>query len=325
MNTLEPKKLAIIRILQILEEYSDINHPLTQEVIAEILLREYGLTVERKAISRNLSRLREAGYEIESSRAGTYLAERKFEDSELHLLIDGVLSSRHITAKHSKDLIDKLCGLSNKYFASHMKHIHSVNDWNKSENQNLFYNIELIDEAIENSKQVKFDYNKYGTDKKLHKTATHTASPYQLILHNQRYYLMALNERHGNIIYYKVDRITNMSVTKEKSTPIRSVKGYENGIDYSKFSSALPYMFADGTETITFYASEVVVDQIMDWFGNSTKFENTDGKIKVTVKASSMAMEFWAMQYLNYVEILTPECLRQKISDNIKNASEKYV
>lgn len=160
MNALEPKKLALIRILQILQRYSDEKHPLTQDEIAGFLEREYGIVIERKAISRNMSLLKEAGIEIESGRDGSWLSIREFEDSELHMLIDGVLSSRHITAKHSKDLIDKLCGLSNKYFRSHVKNIHSVNEWSKTDNQALFYNIELIDDAIEKGCQIEFDYNK---------------------------------------------------------------------------------------------------------------------------------------------------------------------
>ena len=83
------------------------------------------------------------------------------------MLIDGVLCSKYITAKHSADLIDRLCGLSNKYFRSHVKNIYSVNDWSKTDNQALFYNIELIDIAIEQSQRIAYDYNKIGIDKKL--------------------------------------------------------------------------------------------------------------------------------------------------------------
>lgn len=140
MESFEPKKLALIRIWQILKEYSDYDHPLTQDDVARHLESDYGIVIERKAISRNISLLKEAGIEIESRRAGSYLEGRDFEDSELKLLIDGVLCSKHITAKHSKDLIDRLCGLSNKYFRSHVKNIYSVNDWSKTDNQALFYN-----------------------------------------------------------------------------------------------------------------------------------------------------------------------------------------
>ena len=154
MESFEPKKLALIRIWQILKEYSDYNHPMTQEDISRHLENDYGIVIERKAISRNISLLKEAGVEIESRRAGSYLEYRDFEDAELHMLIDGVLSSKHITARHSKDLIERLCRLSNKYFKSSVKHIFSVNDWSKTDNQALVYNIELIDTAIEKCYQL---------------------------------------------------------------------------------------------------------------------------------------------------------------------------
>lgn len=325
MDTLEPKKLALIRILQILKRYSDINHPLTQEDIANYLERDYKIILERKAISRNISLLKEAGFEIESSRSGCYLEEREFEDAELRMLIDGVLSSKHITAKHSKDLIEKLCDMSNIYFRSHIKNVYSVNDWSKTDNQALFYNIEIIDEAIEQGKRIKFDYNRYGTDKKLYRTSTHRVSPYQLILHNQRYYLMALNEMWHNMAYYRLDRITNMTISDKPLTPIHSVDGYESGINYKEISTALPYMYTDKPQEVEMIADIGVVDQIVDWFGNEVEIENLDEKrIKVKIKVSLLAMEYWAMQYLNVVEITKPLELRQKLKDNLDNAVKKY-
>ena len=177
MESFEPKKLALIRVLQILEKHSDCEHPIKHDKIVDLLESEYGLTIERKAIGRNISLLNEAGYDIETTKKGSYLATRTFEDSELKLLIDGVLSSKHITPKQSKELIEKLCGLANKYFKKHVKNIYSVQDWNKTENVAVFYNIEIIDEAIELERQIKFNYNKYGADKKMHRSAIHTVSP----------------------------------------------------------------------------------------------------------------------------------------------------
>lgn len=35
-------------------------------------------------------------------------------------------------------------------------------------------------------------------------------------------------------------------------------------------------------------------------------------------------MEFWAMQYLNAVQVLTPLALRKKIEENVLAAAKKY-
>lgn len=326
MESFEPKKLALIRIWQILKDYSDFDHPLTQEDIAVKLQNEYGIILERKAISRNISLLKEAGIDIESRRAGSYLECRDFEDSELHMLIDGVLSSKYITAKHSKDIINRLCGLSNKYFRSNVKHIHSVNDWYKTDNQALFYNIELIDTAIEERKQVHYDYNKYGTDKKLHKSSHQYVTPYLMVLHNQRYYLMAYSEYWGNMVFHRLDRITNMLVVDKKATPIRNVPGYESGINYKELSSTMPYMYTDRPEHIDFIADIGIIDQIIDWFGSDIRIVNTDeeSKVSVSIKASQNAMVHWAMQYMDHVEITAPESVRNRIRESLQNGIMKY-
>ena len=325
MYTAESKKLALIRILQILREYSDFDHPMTQDDIAKKLSNDYGIEIERKAIGRNIALLKEAGFEIESGRGGSYLDVRDFDDSELRMLIDGVLSSKHITAKHSKDLIDRLSKLSNKYFRSHIKHVYSVNDWSKTDNQALFLNIDLIDEAIENHLQIQYEYNKYGVDKKLHKSSFSRVSPYQLILHNQRYYLMGYSDYWGNMVFQRLDRMTNMKISNRKAIPLKSIAGYENGMDFKRISSSMPYMFPDNFEQIEFIADAGIVDQIYDWFGEGADMKDLgDGKVKVRVYASTGAIEYWAMQYLNFVEVTSPAALREKIKENIKKAAEKY-
>ncbi len=326
MEGLESKKLALIRIWQILKEYSDYNHPLTQEDIANKLENQYGIDIERKAISRNISLLKEAGVDIESRRSGSYLESRDFEDAELHMIIDCILSSKYITVKHSKDLIERICGLSNKYFRSSVKHIHSVNDWSKTDNQALFYNIELIDTAIERGKQIHYDYNKYGIDKKLHKSSQQYVSPYLMILHNQRYYLMAYSEYWGNMVFHRLDRITNMTITDRTATSLRSVPGYEKGINYKDLSSTMPYMYTDKPEWIEILADVSIIDQIIDWFGNDVKLvkDADETKVKAILKASPNAIEHWAMQYINYVEITSPESLRKRIKSSLEKGMEKY-
>ena len=327
MLTPEPKKLAQLRILQILQKHSDYDHPLTQEDIIKYLDSEYGIQMERKAIGKNIANLRDGGIEIGSCRAGSYIDRREFEDSELRLLIDGVLQSKHITARHSKDLIEKLCGLSNKYFRSHIKNVYSINDWSKTDNQTLFYNIDVVDEAISTGKQVQYDYNKYGIDAKLHKSSFQRVSPYQLILHNQRYYLMGYSDYWGNMTFHRLDRITNMRIYEKNATPIKEVEGYENGIDFKQIASTMPYMYTDTPERIEFVADSFIVDQIVDWFGRDIKMTSVpgiEGKVKVELFASPLAMEHWALQYLNHVEVKKPQALREKIKASLAEAMKKY-
>ena len=60
----QSKKLIIMNILKILKEHSDVEHPLTQKEIQNILEFEYDMKVDRKAIKRNLMNLIDFGYDI---------------------------------------------------------------------------------------------------------------------------------------------------------------------------------------------------------------------------------------------------------------------
>jgi predicted DNA-binding transcriptional regulator YafY len=322
----EAKKLALLRILEILRRDTDEAHPLTHNQIADLLLKEYGIEIERKAVGRNISLLLEADYDIVTTKQGVYLNERKYEPSEIRLLIDGVLSSQHIGLKHSRDLIEKLADEENKYFKKNIKHIHAVADFEKTENASVFYNIDTIHEAIELGKMVEYDYNKYGPDKKLHKTSFQRISPYQLILHNQRYYLMGYSSYWGHITYHRLDRITNIIVSPRDAVPIREVEGFESGINYKNLTTAMPYMFSDTPETVELLAVEWIIDQVIDWFGKDIKIEKSDkeGLYKITLKSSPTAMLFWAMQYTAECEVVQPISLRERIKETIHKAKEKY-
>ena len=86
MYTKQPKKLLILNILEILKQYTDEAHRLSQKEIADILKNEYMMPVERKAVKRNLSDLIEYGYPIEYRETVRMMPNKK----------TGVLEENHI-------------------------------------------------------------------------------------------------------------------------------------------------------------------------------------------------------------------------------------
>lgn len=133
MYTIQPKKLLIINILDILRKYTDENHRLSQKEIVEILNSKYNMEVNRKTVKRNLITLIDFGYDIEYSETqriikdkygnkseSTILSDfylnRDFTNGELRLIIDSLIFSKHIPSKQCKELIEKVEGLSSVYF-----------------------------------------------------------------------------------------------------------------------------------------------------------------------------------------------------------------
>lgn len=109
MYTTGNKKMLNMLILEILREYSDQEHRLTQQEIIRLLKSDYGMDCDRRSVKNNVEYLKELGYEI-SMEHGYCLLEREFDEAELRMLIDSVLFSEDLTQKQAETLIKKLKG-----------------------------------------------------------------------------------------------------------------------------------------------------------------------------------------------------------------------
>lgn len=344
MYTKQPKKLLIMNILDILRRYSDADHRLSQKDIIDILQTEYEMFADRKAIKRNLMNLIDFGYNLEFSESvrrnkdgeeeviyTDWYLERDFSDAELRLLIDSLLFSKHIPYSQCKELIEKIEGLSNRYFKSKVRHVRNL-PVDQPQNAELFYTIEILDEAIERNRQVVFHYGDYGTDKKLHlrerkdgKPREYLVNPYQMVATNGRYYLIANVERHDNISHYRVDHIRDIEITDTPAKPQRKVEGLENGLDLPKHMAEHVYMFAGESQRVIMRTTPGMAGELIDWFGSGVTFsDETETSVIAHVTANLQAMRFWALQYAPYVTVLAPQSLVDTVKEDLTLASEKY-
>ena len=174
MYDAQPKKMAIFYILKILKKHTDGDHTLTQKQIQDRLKKDYDMTLDRKAVKRNLTDLIDLDYDISYSEktritkdgeGETVLTDwylnRDFTDAELRLLIDSVLFSKYIPCNQCKKLIEKLEAQSNDYFSAKVRHICNL-PVSSPANPELFYTIDVLDEAIEKGRQVKFKYTDFN-------------------------------------------------------------------------------------------------------------------------------------------------------------------
>ena len=330
MDNFEPKKLLILRILEILTEYSDSNHKLRQVEIISLLKALYGIECERKAVARNIEFLQQAGYEIVTDKDGACLAEKKYEIGELRLLIDSVLANRNICKLHTRQLIDKLSREGGKYFKRYARHIVNLDDWQKDDRSDYFYNVELLCEALESNKQIEFYYNSYNADKKFCHRSEHkyTATPYQLFLKNGRYYIAVNFNGHSNLAYCRIDRMTELQIINIKAKPLSQVDGCEYGINLGRLTNTLPYLYEDEPQHIEFVTANGVshmIDDVIDWFGKDvTITELPDGNYKFALTASPWAMKYWLLQYGKYVKVLAPQSLVDSIKADIEAMQKLY-
>lgn len=248
---------------------------------------------------------------------------------ELRLLIDSVLANRNVCKLHTRQLIDKLSHEGGKYFKTYARHIVNLDDWQKDEKSDYFYNIELLCEAIESGKQVEFFYNSYDVNKKLRHRYKHkySATPYQLFLKGGRYYVAVRFYSHDNIAYCRIDRLTELQILNEPAKPLPQVNGYEQGINLGRLTNSFPYLFEDEPQHVEFVTANGanMVDHVIDWFGNDvTISELPDGNCKFSLLASPGAMKFWLLQYGKSVRALSPQSLVDAIKSDIQAMQKLY-
>ncbi len=343
------KRTLILNILDILRRYSDEDHRLSQKDIVEILQTEYDMTVERKSIRRNILNLMSCGYEIEYSESvrmvpnrntgemeesyiwSDFYLVRDFTDGELRLLIDGLLFSKHIPYSQCRELVEKLEKLSNIYFSSRVKHIRTMPD-SMPPNKQLFYTIEILDEAISQGKQVSFQYTSVGLDKKQHprlnddgSVKEYSVSPYQIAAANGRYYLICCTNPHNNVSHYRLDRINGIRLLDTPARPQKTVQGLEHGLNLPKHMAEHLYMFPGESAPVTFRMKKHILNDVIDWFGTDVTFSDERGdEVTARVEVNLRAMKLWAIQYGPYVKVLSPQSLTDEVKKSLQVALDQY-
>jgi len=316
---LQDKKALNMLILEILEQYTDSDHPLTQMEIVDLLEKNYGVPCTRQTVKNNLMLLGEMGYEI-SMEGGIYLMSRQFENAELRMLIDSVLFSRTLSGKQAKRLIEKLTGLGNKYFRAKVKHVCHLPKLIHSDNKQVLLNLDVLNDAIEQGRKVRFTYNSYGKDFQLHprRKEPYIVNPYQMVTNQGRYYLLCSYDTSNRLSHYRLDYMTKLEMLDKKVKPMDQMEDFVQGYSLPKHMEEHIYMFSGPSVQVKMRVREVNRDALIDWFGKRFRIvqEDADGLI-VSVACNELAMKYWALQYGEHVEVLEPKSLREAICDAI--------
>jgi predicted DNA-binding transcriptional regulator YafY len=346
----QPKKLILFNILSILKKYTDENHRLSQKEIEDILKNEFEMDVDRKTIKTSLMNLMDFGYDIEYSESirpvknkktgemedsyilSDFYMHRDIEDSELRLLIDSLLFSKHLPYSQCKELIEKLEKLSNKYFKARIKHIATMPQ-DRTNNQQLFWTIDVIDEAISHNRKIQFKYLEYDTNLKQHpkkdsngKDRIYVVSPYQMAAKEGKYYLICNYDKYDDISNYRIDRIADIELLDEKSKPFESLKGSDGRrLDLAKYMNEHVYMYSSDSTKVKLRVVNAMISDIVDMFGKDIRFSDKDDThVSVAVKANETAVLQFAKNYAPDVVILEPKALKEQAIDDLRKGVEGY-
>jgi len=315
----------VLAVERVLREYSDEGHILSMGEIRELLFKDYDIYPDRRTVTAAMETLADFGLDISmynENRKGYFLRERNFEISELRLLMDAIYSFKGIPPKQSSELIEKIQRDMSRYQRKNYRQLRSVKPAFKTKNKQVFLNIELIDEAITNGRKISFLYNRYDFDLQLKPLKAHSyiVSPYLMLSANERYYMIGVHDSYDDLSHYRLDRMTDISIIKEKRKPLPSDCNLK---DYMESASKI---YFGQEERFTFRCKRTILDDCMDRFGTDiVPFNITGETFDFSVKVVDKAGIFFALEYISRCEILSPESARDRMKRYIKSGTEKYL
>lgn len=321
------QKLKLLYIMQLLMEKSDGQHPVTMsDIIAH--LEANVISAERKSIYSDIESLQLFGMDIIQQRGangGYYVASRNFELPELKLLVDSVQSSKFITQKKSMALIKKIESLASTYDAQLLHRQVYVKNRIKNMNESIYYTVDEIHNGIATDSKICFKYFDYTTNKeRIYRRGgnMYCVSPFALTWDDENYYMLGYDSAAGIIKHFRVDKLTDISVTDEK----RDGREIFENLDLAAYSRTHFGMFTGKEERVTLEFSNSLVGAVIDRFGKDISIIPCDEEHFCIHTEAAVSPQFfgWLCGFGDAVRVVAPESVVLQMKEHISEIYNLY-
>lgn len=321
------QRVKLLHLLRILLEESDDEHGLTMPQLIDQLSAR-GVSAERKAVYRDIEALRGYGFEIVTlpRRPVQYaLVNRLFSHAELLLLVDAVQSSRFLTKSKSEALIKSLRTLASKRYAADLApHVH-VEGRIKMQNESVFTNVDIIRKAMATKKKISFRYFRYDENKAQQvqrEGARYEETPVVLTYADDCYYLVAYNDKHGDLTTYRLDRMQQLMVSDAPATRNDRIASF----NIATYQARMFGMFRGEAVRATLRVHADCMGALIDKFGRDVEtMPIEDGWARAYVHVMDSPTFFgWIAQFGDRMVIEAPEKLRMAYCDHLHHVLKSY-
>ncbi len=309
------RKIKLLKLLDILRQDSDEQHPMTTAQLCD-RLDSMGIVCDRRTLSRDIALLNDHGYEILDTMLGHekayFVEDRSFSVPELKILMDAVQASSFITEKKTAELVDKLAALGGSHRAEILKRNTVCFNTRKHRNEQIFYSVDALETAIAQRKKVLFRY--FDLDEKGRKVYRreghrYVAEPVAMVFSEENYYMLCYNARFDKTSTYRVDRMENVTTIDEdicqKALTLREeVAGYTDQV----FK-----MYAGQPEDVVLEFQDNLIGVVFDKFGHDTPMIRCgEHRCVATVKVQiSPVFWGWLFQFAGEMTVLSPASVVQ--------------
>lgn len=351
-------------ILQYLLKNSDINHIQTRkEIIA--YLEECGIEAERRSVYQDIKEINRVALMLENDcsldeidpdeiddedkliiydehRKGFYVQphKRKYDLDDIRLLAECVYSAKFIAEGQAKRLVSVVSEMGSDFEAEAIQHDAFLTDRVKTINKSVLNNISMLNTAMSKAvdglphipEKVTFKYLKYSihdlTQQVERKAgAIYKVNPFRLMINDGNYYLLAIDEKSGQMRNYRVDRMKNVSLTGEK----REGEEEFRKIDIRTYAQRTFSMFEGKQEHVTMQFIMPLLDTVIDRFGTGREIQYfAKGEKYFTITADvKITDQFfgWILGFGRKAAILSPQSVVDEFTaylDKVRSLYEEH-
>lgn len=317
------QKIKLLRIMEFLRAESTEGKPVsTSQIIS--YLNSIHISCERRTLYKDMDMLIESGANIVKTELGRenayYMNEVSFSLAEVKTLIDAVQAANFVPADKTADLVEKLLSYAGVRRSEIVRDNIIFYNNHKHSNQDIYENIEQIELAIRQKKQVSFYY--FDLDEKRNRVyrkekKRYITDPVALVFSEDNYYLVAYSQKYQNAVNYRVDRMDTVEVEEEPICEEALIKKRKT----ETYTEQVFKMYNGEAETVTLEFAPELLGAVYDKFGEDLEIRHCDGgwlKIKITVQISPPFFG-WVFQFKERMRIVEPSRVADEYIDRIKS------
>lgn len=299
-------------------------------------LEEYDIFIDIKTVYSCIKNINAFFFEwigsdmiVSMKKIGFKIENEFFETGELQFLLDHIHFHEDLRYEDKMKLKQKLLLLSSYHQRENLIDYHPQD---KKQNFSLILNMTTIMKAIEKKCTISFQYINYEVKgKHLEEVPSssgnhqkqYIVSPYQIVVSNNHYYLIAYNEKYKNeLSTYRIDRMRYITTCHEAFVEIREQFDMQEEIE------KMTNMYSNQTrDTLQLECHQRVLREIVSHFGMDneiTKLYQDRYLITIEDTAISEGLIGWIMMLQDGVKVIAPLSLKTEIQRRLQKMVNLY-
>ena len=224
-------------------------------------------------------------------------------------MLSVIHASRVISRRRTAELTRKLLSCMSRYKRAAIRAGLRGDALGKTANDQLLYISDLIRNAIDLRRKLRFQYMEVlpdGTGQLRHNGEFYVISPYDTVWNSDRYYMVGWSDKREKIVQFRIDRMTLPELLDEPAHPVPA------DFDPARYSSQVMRMMDGPTETVLLSFPADLMTQVADHFSAEAVSSDDAGRCSAQVcVAVSPTFYAWVFQFGGRIRIEAPAAVAE--------------